>query len=146
MKPILLATGFGVIAPLWMSGCGDPKLAPIKSALESTNGNFELFVSNQSFATTPIDIRVSIDGTPVVQRYFDVGNQHNWRKFGFSLSPGEHSIMATSVKGKATIETNFSLGNRRCSAILDYWYYPKNDGDTPRQLSFQFEEGTPLFQ
>ncbi len=54
--------------------------------------------------------------------------------------------MATSVKGKATITTNFSLGDRRCSGIVDYWYYPKNDGDTPRQLSFHVEEGRPLFQ
>lgn len=145
MKHTLPAIGFSVAA-LLLAGCGDPKLAPVGSTLESTNGNFELFISNQSFATTPVDIRVSIDDTPVVQQYFDVGNQHNWRRFAFALPPGQHRIMATSVKGKATITTNFSLGDRRCSGIVDYWYYPKNDGDTPRQLSFHVEEGRPLFQ
>ena len=59
-------------------GCGDPKLTPVKSALEDPTGDFQLFVSNQSLATTPVDVRVSIDGVPVIQKYFDVGNQHNW--------------------------------------------------------------------
>jgi hypothetical protein len=145
MKRILAPIGLSVVA-LVLSGCGDPKLAPIRSSLESTNGNFILFISNQSFATTPVDIRVSIDGTPVVQQYFDVGNQHNWLGFPFMLPPGQHRITATSVKGSASITTNFTIGDRRCWGVLDYWYYPKNHGNTPRQLSFKLKEGKPLFQ
>lgn len=126
------------------SGCGDPGLEPVRSSLENTNGNFQLFVSNQSFAISPVDISVSIDGTPVVQRYFEVGTQHNFYRFAFALPSGQHRITAKSVKGKATLDKTFSVDGKQ-SGTLFFWYYPKGDGDAPRHFSFELQSGTPLF-
>ena len=121
-------------------GCGDPKLPPIKSALEDPNGSFHLFISNQSFAITPVDIQVSIDGIPVVQKDFEVGDQHNWQGFVFKLASGQHKIVVTSLKGKATLEKTFEMPDK-LSGVLDYWYYPKGEGGTPRSFSFEVLKG-----
>jgi hypothetical protein len=101
----------------------DPGLRPVKSQFEDPNGNFELFVSNQSFAVNSVDIRVAIDGVPVIQKYFDVGNQHGWEGFRFRLAPGSHRLVARSLKGKASIEQTFEVQTNQ-NAILNYWYYP----------------------
>jgi hypothetical protein len=133
---------FAVVAILMVSGCGDPKLDPIKSALEDPSGNLHLIVSNQSFAISRVDIRVSIDGTPVVQKYFDVGDQHNFQEFVFKLATGQHKIVVTSLKGKATLERTFEAEDKdKLGAVLMYWYYPKDQGDTPRSFTFEVNKG-----
>jgi hypothetical protein len=132
------------LAGLLFAGCGDTPLKAVTSSLENTNGNFQLFVSNQSFAINPVDIAVSIDGTPVLQKYFDVGNQHSFYRFVFELPPGQHRITAKSSKGNATLDRSFTVEGKQ-SGTLFFWYYPKGDGDTPRHFSFEVKGGTPLF-
>jgi hypothetical protein len=57
---------------------------------EAEGGNFILYVSNQSFALDPVDIKVYIDGFLVVNRDFYVKGQHNWIRFQFQLGGGTH--------------------------------------------------------
>ena len=121
----------------------DKPLAVVRSELEDPNGNFVLWVGNQSFAITPVDIRVTLDGVPVLHKYFAVGNQHNWEKYTFRLKPGQHTLKATTKKGSSTISRQFDVQGKHW-AVLDYWFYPNSHfSPTPRQFMFQIK-GKPI--
>lgn len=91
---------------------------------QNENGNFVLYVSNQSFAQTPVDITIHIDGKKAISSEFDVRNQHNWIKHSFKLTPGTHNLVAVSDKGDARIEKSFEIKDEKHWAVIDYWYYP----------------------
>jgi hypothetical protein len=76
----------------------------------------------------------------VIQKYFDVGNQHNWQGYALKLAPGKHQIVVASLKGKATLHQTFEVQGKQ-SAVLDYWYYPEAERNTPRHFSFMVKEG-----
>ena len=121
-------------------GCKAPELPPADSKLLDPNGKFTLYVSNQSFAISPVDIRVAIDGEVVVRQYFDVGNQHTWKAFKLSLSLGPHELKVSSVKGTAELTTQFDVKGEHW-AVIDYWYYPKSHYDpTPKHFSFDIQD------
>ncbi len=116
---------------------------------QNPDGNFVLYVSNQSFAITPVDIEIDIDGKHAIQDEFDVtGNsvpQHNWIRFIFRLSPGTHKIRASSKHGEARIKEGFRVEAKHW-AVLEYWYYPTIEGGTgPTPKSFTFHiQNTPV--
>ena len=97
---------------------------------EDKNGNFTLYVSNQSFAVTPVDIQVYVNDQKVIERTFDVTGergmpQHNWIPFRFQADPGTYRLRVESKKGKALLNTTFEIKDKHWAAI-DYWNYPKN--------------------
>ncbi|MCK9555939.1 hypothetical protein M0R36_09035 [bacterium] len=115
-------------------------------AEETTEANFILYISNQSFDVNPVDIKIYIDGKLVVNQDFDVtGNrvpQHNWQKFEFNLSIGSHRLFVSSKKGDATLEKEFEISKKHW-AVVDYWYYPKvtgGAGPTPKSFSFHIQD------
>lgn len=119
-----------------MPGCKDKPLPPPESKLLDPNGSFTLYVSNQSFAIRPVDIQVEIDGEVVVREYFYVGDQHNWKAFKVSLSPGQHQLKASSVKGNTELSTEFDVTDEHW-AVVGYWYYPKSHyNPTPKKFTF----------
>ena len=95
---------------------------------EDKDGNFVLYVSNQSFGVSPVDIRVFIDGKLAIDEAFDVGNQHNWKSFRYNLAKGKHRLAAESVKGAAKFERDLEVRDTNWS-VLDYW-------DSPGHFSF----------
>lgn len=109
---------------------------------ESQDGNFVLFVSNQSFDINPVDIKVFIDEKLAVYGIFDVKGkrvpQHNWKKFVFKLEDGTHKLRAESKKGGAIFEEKFEIKGK-AFAVLDYWYYSSvTGGSGPIPKSFKF--------
>ena len=93
--------------------------------------NFSLTVSNQSFDNDSVDITVMIDNNTVISRVFDVGGQHNFYHYDFSLEAGPHIITAKSVLGNAEFTQEFVIED-------DFWGY----------LSYWYDiddENTPLF-
>jgi hypothetical protein len=97
------------------------------------SGNFILYVSNQSFAISPVDIHIHIDGKHAVESEFVVSDQHNWIIHTFRLSPGKHQLVARSLKGGANIEKSFTIEDGKIAfkkywAVIDYWYYPRQTG------------------
>lgn len=111
---------------------------------QNKDGNLTLYVSNQSFAITPVDITIFIDGRKAVTGNFDVKGeliaQHNWIKYVFSLPPGKHKLKAVSKKGEAVLEKEFNIKGKHW-AVVDYWYYPKSHYDpTPRKFSFRIQD------
>jgi hypothetical protein len=116
---------------------------------QDPNGNFVLYVSNQSFDINPVDVTIYIDGQRAIQSQFDVkGNrtpQHNWIQHTFRLPAGKHVLKAVSKNGDATLESEFEIKDRHWAAI-DYWYYPKvTGGSGPVAKSFRFDiRDTPI--
>jgi hypothetical protein len=119
----LLIVVLGVLA---LTGCGTDTQNPTAAAEgppsleQARDGNFTLYVSNQSFDRSNVDIRVLIDGRPALAGDFAVGNQHNWVQYRFALSDGRHSLRAESVHGDAVFEHGFTVKGKRW-AVVDYW-------------------------
>jgi hypothetical protein len=124
-------------------GKGADKLQP-----REMNTNFVLYVSNQSFALTPVDITITIDGKQVISSEFEVGEgkrrQHNWINHGFELTPGPHKLVATTVKGEAKIEKEFEIKDEKHWAVINYWYNPKQDGK--KHFTFQIQNEQIYFE
>ncbi|MDH4240726.1 MAG: hypothetical protein OEW48_14295 [Phycisphaerae bacterium] len=136
---------------VYMGGCDGKTrdVNPVEDILEQDEkGNFTLYVSNQSFAISPVDITIHIDGKKAVDRKFDVGNQHNWIGHSFSLSKGEHKLVAVSKKGSARFEGKFEIKDKHW-AVIDYCYYPdtsRGSGPTPKKFSFNIQDKPIYFQ
>lgn len=106
-------------------------------------GNVVLYVSNQSIALDRVDVVVEVDGKPVVDQSFDVGDQHDWKQFGLRLSPGRHELVARSAKGEATLRMPFTVKGDHWVAV-SYWYNTKTQGTpTPKQFQFTIQD-TPI--
>ena len=120
--------------------------APEDGKLLDPQGNFTLHVSNQSFAITPVDIKVEIDGHVVVSKKFKVGNQHNWKTFKLALKPGMHHLYVSSIKGQAELSRNIQVTGEHW-AVIDYWYYPDTHyNPTPKKFSFDIHDEPVHFE
>ena len=138
----LLAT-----AALVFTGCSTPSHSSFESVIIDPNGNFRLYVSNQSFAISPVGIKVFIDGKRVVDGSFEVGSQHTIEEFVLKLSPGRHKIAAESSKGQAKLEQDFEVTDKTWAALA-FWYYPKmvgGAGPCPRQFTFEVSKEPMIF-
>jgi hypothetical protein len=126
---------------LALVGCADPKLPTASSKLLNPNGGFTLFVSNQSFAIDPVDVRVEIDGELAVSDYFRVGTQHTYVPFQLSLPEGKHHIRIWSTKGGTQLEKEFDIKDQYVG-VVTYWYYPRSHySPTPRRFEFRTQNG-----
>ncbi len=110
---------------------------PANSANLDPDGDFTLYVSNQSFKQPRIDIRVEIDGQIVAHNIFRVADQHNWVPFTLSLADGPHTITATSERAGVRLEKEFTVSGKQ-AAILDFWYSP-NAETAANEKHFSFE-------
>ncbi|MBK5268199.1 MAG: hypothetical protein JJE47_12270 [Acidimicrobiia bacterium] len=123
--PRAIAHVFGssvLLVAVLASGCGTST-----SPIDISAGEMLLYVSNQSFEDSPVDIRVTIDGAVVVDDRFSVGNQHDWVRHQLSLAPGEHRLRAESGMG-VLFETTFTTpADEALWAVLEYWWYPEEE-------------------
>ena len=115
----------------------NPYFIPLHEVYQDRpNRNFVLYVSNQSFESTPVDIEILLDGQVIVRRNFKVGNQHEYYTYGFNLSEGSHTIKAKSVTGEVSFEQEFMI-NKKKWAVLEYWYSTGGGSDTvPRRFTW----------
>jgi len=89
---------------------------------QDPNGNFTLYVSNQSFALPWVDIDVYIDGKLAIVGDFPLGDvfpQHCWIPHRFTLAPGKHIIRAVGANGKARVQKEFEIQGKHW-AVLDF--------------------------
>ncbi|MBC8870944.1 MAG: hypothetical protein H8E44_16085 [Planctomycetes bacterium] len=123
-----------------------PKQKPERILPQDKTGNFVLHVSNQSFAITPVDVTIHIDGKRAVAGNFEVEDQHNWVKRIFRLQPGKHKLVVVSKKGQAKLEKEFEIKDKHW-AVINYWYYPKSHyNPTPKHFSFNIQNKPIYFQ
>jgi hypothetical protein len=131
MKIVGLAV---LVTGVVLAGCA--RTSPASPASGGA-ANFVLYVSNQSFADDAVDLRVSVDGSVVVDDAFLVGSQHTWTEYPLSLPAGPHTLGASSGTG-ATLTEEFDLpveGTRW--AVLSYWYDAEG---TPRSFTFTIHD------
>lgn len=85
------------------------------------HGNFTLYVSNQSFEKPTMPITVTIDGRQVVSTDFQVGDQHDFARFGLVLAAGSRRIEGRAGDG-TVVEATFTVpdeGERW--GVLTFW-------------------------
>ena len=118
------------------------------SKILDPQGNFVLFITNQSFAISPVDITVVVDGEKVLTFEFHCRGQHKWYPFGLDLAPGKHTIELRSKRGGAKLEKEFEVTNQKYGVVC-YWFYPEAIGGapaTPRELKFDVYDSRPGFE
>lgn len=131
---------------LLLVACGDGMNAPHQVLPLSEDPNLTLHVSNQSFAISPVDVRITIDGQLAATGDFEVEGQHSWTTFRFRLAPGPHTLVATTAAGDARLEEVIDVSAARFAA-LDYWYYPASHyAPTPRHFSLFVSADPILFE
>lgn len=125
----------------------DNRPEPPDSNSLDPDDRFTLYVSNQSFALSPVDIMIEIDGKVVVRENFDVGNQHIWKSFTLSLTKGKHRLKASSTKGEAELLEEFEVNGEHW-AVVDFWYKPEIVNGaikTPKHFGFRISDRPFLF-
>lgn len=97
------------------------KPAPLaEDSTKISTGIFTLYVSNQSLIISPVDIRIFIDGRPVVNGNFDLRQQQNWQKFPLTLTTGNHELRVESDRGVATLVRTIALQEKQWG-VINYW-------------------------
>lgn len=121
-------------AILLVAGCASTS-TPAGTAPEPAN--LVLYVSNQSFADDPVNIRVELAGRVVVDGSFRVESQHTWIEHELAVPVGTHQVRVSSDTGvESTYELVVPRGQTRW-AVVEYWYYPQ---DTPRSFTFRVSD------
>jgi hypothetical protein len=91
----------------------------------SGSGALILYVSNQSFAINPVEIKVFIDGRKVIDDKFPIRYQRNWRKYPFELTKGTHHLRIESANGDAIWEETLDIARKQWG-VINYWCQPKD--------------------
>lgn len=120
-----------------LTGCASVVSNSTLEESTDANGNFTLYVSNQSFVLDRVDIHVEIDGRLVVNRNFRVDTQHTFVPFKILLERGVHHIHIWSTKGGAELSTDFQL-EEEDTAVITYWYKP---GVSEKSFHFETMKG-----
>ena len=84
------------------------------------DGNFIVFVSNQSSEVDPVDIQLYIDGRLAVDQDFAHRGGHNWIEFEYQLEGDTHTLRCVSRKGQAETSRVMVLSASPW-AVVDYW-------------------------
>jgi hypothetical protein len=106
-----------------------------------------LWVSNQSYTDKNVDVTVALDGLVIIDRRFNVGDQHNFIEHRIQLDEGTHRLDASTVIDGENIELSeeFSIeaGQQRYAG-LTYWHYvptgPNDPSSDPPGLSFVIQD------
>jgi len=109
------------------------------------NGNFILYVSNQSTFLDPVDLKITIDGKLALNQEFLTEDGHNHIKFQFRLADGNHIFSVSSIKGNINKDTIFTLPTTPY-CVVSFWYYPQSNGNEEyREIYIRFSVNAPVF-
>jgi hypothetical protein len=100
-----------------LSGCettDDDSRLPIisasgKSAADRGTVFLKVFVDEDARAKAPVDMQISIDDKPVINRSFSMGRSSDDGQFQITLPTGSHTLTATSQGGRAEISKRFRV-------------------------------------
>jgi hypothetical protein len=106
----------------WSVACDD-HTEPHQVIPPPTTPNFTLYVSNQSFESSVVDIEVHLDGEPAVIGDFAVGSQHTWIPFYFRLNAGEHIVRSATHQGARLVElvSSVTVTDEHDYGVLSFW-------------------------
>ena len=128
-----------MLAAVLTTGCTHYQpIGTVNSNLLDPQGKITLYVANHSYAVSPVDIRVEIDGQTVVNGYFRRGRREptaSLRSFKLALEPGMHKLHVVSRRGKAELLEEFEVKGEHWASV-GYCYCP--DTQEPKQFVFHF--------
>ncbi len=148
VRRIAVAFIIAVFIAACSESAGNDNSAPVEITVSPEGASdLTLFVSNQSYADRSVDIVVTLDGDTIIERGFNVGDQHNYIEHRIRLDAGAHTLRALTTIADEEVELSeeFTIdpGQRRYSA-LSYWHYePSSARDTsfdPPQFSFDIQD------
>jgi hypothetical protein len=100
---------------------GEPeKLADLPG--DGDTVTLHMYVSNQSFDVSPVDIDIWLEDTHVVTGGFDVEGQHNWVLFDLQVPGGPYALHAEGFGGSVVIDEAVPVPEERWG-VLEFWYY-----------------------
>jgi hypothetical protein len=141
----LASIAFALLAACDGGGADDPRNVPQQHLPAPTAPKFTLYVSNQSFDLSQVDIRVSIDNQLAVTGDFLVEGQHTWVPFELDLAPGSHSLSVTSSDTNAAITEEFVMDDRKWGVLM-FWYYEGGAEPVDPSFSWSVSDEQPAFQ
>jgi len=118
------------------------EFGPNEEPAEGTFASLILYVSNQSFDLSPVDIKVSIDDKVAVDQSFAVGNQHQCKAFQLQLGPGKHKLHVESRNGNAVLDKEIEIRKKHW-AVIDFWYVKTPNGSshaTPKKFTLDMQD------
>lgn len=124
-----------------ISGCKEGSQEVLE---QTTNGNFTLYVINQSPTHSTIDIELRLDGKLALKDKFHKSDEHNWQQYKFRLSRGKHVLTAFSKKGQAEIEQEFFIEDNHWAVVNYYYHRTKKAVKVYPLLTFRMEN-KPFF-
>ncbi|MDO9289537.1 MAG: hypothetical protein Q7T83_12200 [Thermodesulfovibrionales bacterium] len=117
--PILFA--FALSIPL--SACASSR-HQFTAAIREPNANFILYVANQSYHDSKVNISVAIDDRHIFKEAFR-NRQHTWTIYALHLLPGEHTIHAVSSKDNSTVRQSFTVSDHHWAVLI--YSSPRSD-------------------
>ncbi len=129
-----------VIILVFIAACGsspsNDNSGPVDITVNSNGtSDLTLFVSNQSYRDSEVDITVTLDGETIIDRDFNVGDQHNYIEHRIRLDAGRHTLHAatTTLDGEEVeLSEDFTIDpDQQRYAALDYWHYEPTGLDDP---------------
>lgn len=137
---ICVAAGTGCLSSSG-PGAGGAPIDPVKLADVPGDDRvpLHLYVSNQSWDPELVDIRITMNGTEVVEGDFAVEGQHNWIRFDLMVPRGTVDVRAEALDGTVMLEQSIEVPDERWAA-LDFWYYPDEDAAPYMMLTVSDEQ------
>jgi hypothetical protein len=121
---LLAAVLLAACSPAYPPKPPAPTLIP-----QDPNGNFTLYITNESTATVPVDIAISFDGVRAIQDQFGIPGERrtprSYVTYTFQLSPGKHRLTATAANGRTSVSQEFDITGKHWAA-LTYGASPKS--------------------
>jgi hypothetical protein len=147
--PLFLAAFTVACPPLDEPGPGDVLEATCPTSdrgllvAEAPAGNVTLYLSNQSFQRSPVDFKVELDWTRIIEVALDVCQQHEFVGYRFDWASGDHVLRVSSKHGLATDLTFVTIGDDPIWGFVSYWFDADDDAG---KFQFHFQNEPIYFQ
>src|SRR5262249_43595413 len=92
---------------------------------EDRDGNITLYISNQDRTVDPLDVRVSLDGVPIIRATVAIGELHpSYEEYHFKWTPGVHELRVESPQVPSKLISPVDVATSRWVSVL-YGYPPQ---------------------
>lgn len=142
MQKVKIKTILHILFAVALFSCSDNDLSVIPQV---ENGNYSIYVSNQSSTLDPVDLTIMIDGKLAIKQEFYFENGETHIRFQFQIEDGDHKLSVSSIKGNISKDTTFTpQSTPYCS--ISFWYEPAYNGyKEVKDISIRLLTIPPLF-
>ena len=120
---------------LVLAACSRPVVVTDRGVLvpEDPGGNVTIYISNQDRGVDPLDVRVFLDGAPIIRDRIGMGAVHpSYEEYHFNWAPGVHEIRVDSSRVPAELKSTVEVNAERWFSVL--YGYPPTVGEFTLQV------------